>query len=217
MNRSEQIQQFTESIQQGLIESKSDMLSGLIREIAELKYQQQELSKQIEVYQRALSQRDALLPTLETDSANLSFPATKILIDAMYPLGKAEGFFDVEFDGQGRPYRWTGPGTSFQFSIFIPNTQAYTGKLSLFGSLKSENLKKICVYVNGIKQESHIDVSKDFALEFTIAKRSTIGTVSIVFMIPETAIPNDVQPGAQDARRLGVAFHALELVALESR
>lgn len=186
-----------------------------MRELAEIKYEQQELHKQIEVYQRALTQRDALLPRLYTDEKSFSFPAKNICIDAMYPLHRNDGFYDLEFDSQNRPYRWTGPSTSFQFSIFIPNTQQYSAELTLFGSLNKDNLKNIQVYVNGNRQDAHFDVSPVYKFKFSVPERDNVGSVSIVFMISSTEVPNSLKSDAEDHRELGVAFHSLELTAVK--
>ena len=135
-------------------------------------------------------------------------------LDARDFVDAADGFHNLEYDGQGTAYRWTGPGhfTRARFHIDRSVPVAVALRLSSLGV--HTDLDRITVDVDGTVYPMRRLGGQGIALGAgPVPPREEGGLTELFFHIPRLFSPSDT--GFNDERKLGVAVLSIE-VAPES-
>ncbi len=122
----------------------------------------------------------------------------------------APGYYPLEQDGFGRPYRWTGPDREFGFELDVD--RGAPGKVTLrfdmfFAAAPIEDL--VCL-VDGTPQPlSALHVDGGWEVSGELPARADRAGATIAFVVPRIESPED--RGQMDPRRLGLCFRWLEV------
>lgn len=133
----------------------------------------------------------------------LQLPTT-VSIEASELLFPADGFYALEYDDQGRPYRWTGPQQTFCFNVWVDRNRALSLDLHTIGFGASENANGLRAIIDGSCFEARPTESGFRVSE--IPPRPEPGPTTIVIEVAKM-----LKPAGEDLRTLGVLFHRLYL------
>ena len=81
------------------------LFDSLVERLAMQQLALADLRRETASLRAALKLRDVLLPEAHAVHA----PAQRYRIVAAMPLRLEDGFYPLEYDGEGQPFRWTGP------------------------------------------------------------------------------------------------------------
>lgn len=102
-----------------------NVLDALARELAaerlalaDLGQELAALKRELEAIKLVQKSRDILLPQARAQYAG----RRKAAIEAGMPMPADRGFYGLERDGVGNPFRWTGPTPSFHFDVHLDRT-----------------------------------------------------------------------------------------------
>ncbi len=135
---------------------------------------------------------------------------TRLRIAVEDMANDAPGFYALEQDGYGRPYRWTGPAREFGFEVAVDRSAP--GKVTLrfdmfFAAAPIEDL--VCL-VDGTPQPlSALHVDGGWEVSGELPARADRAGATIAFVVPRIESPED--RGQMDPRRLGLCFRWLEV------
>ena len=183
------------------------LLTSLASELASLHQAHQGLLARIVAIETFQSISDQVLTSIA------AVPLAKsVLVDAAFPLTVEQGFYPVEQDSAGTPYRWTGPTRTFYFELFIDRSAPCILALR-FLRLFAVPLPMATVqcFVDGQPVESETDrVKQEFELHATLPSREMAGGTVVTFVCPATTSPRE-QGASKDDRSLGLAFRWLKI------
>jgi len=110
-------------------------LAEMVQEMAVLK---RELGA-IKLVQKA---RDILLPQAQTQYAG----RRKVIVEAGMPMPAEHGFYALERDGVGNPFRWTGPTPEFHFDFHLDRSVPlrFVLQMPLWGAEHASSLRAMC-------------------------------------------------------------------------
>ena len=91
--------------------SSNSLLLSIAKEIVQLNQMYASLLARVMAMESLQSTIDRIVD-LELDLKSEELPET-IFMDATYSLSKFGGFYELEYDQNGNPYRWTGPEAQF--------------------------------------------------------------------------------------------------------
>jgi hypothetical protein len=101
---------------------EQNVLDALARElaagrlaIAELTQEMAGLKRELEAIRLVQKSRDILLPQARNQYAG----RRKAVVEAGMPMPADRGFYALERDGVGNPFRWTGPSQAFHFDFHL--------------------------------------------------------------------------------------------------
>src|ERR1700733_12839398 len=110
-----------EKVRARLVAHRGPELIDLIaEEIGELHERYDDVSrqlKQLKMFQ-AFAERINLL---QEKQSGRRLP-TSARIEASHSLSSEDGFYHLEYEQNGRPYRWTGPSPEFAFRLYVDRT-----------------------------------------------------------------------------------------------
>jgi hypothetical protein len=118
---------------------ENNMVDSLVKELAALKLTQDELVKGLASAKSYITMRDILLP-----EAKLRYEGIhQVKIVATMPLKAEKGFYGIEHDEKGEPFRWTGPQSSFFFDLHLCRTAPLKFNISLarWGTAPSNTIR----------------------------------------------------------------------------
>jgi hypothetical protein len=147
----------------------------------------------------------------ETTVAAEQYPR-KITVDAADSFQGALGLYNLEYDSDGAPFRWSGPDEQFSFRFFIDRRAPVRFTLvfgKIFAEIPPEHLR---CFVDGESSELtfHHRVAAGYEAHGVMPLRRDSGGSVLTFAVPATGSP-DI--GSQDQRRLGVLFRRLTVEA----
>jgi hypothetical protein len=152
---------------------------------------------------------DRIVASAETQTI-ASMPRS-VVIDAAFSLSVESGFYYLEYDVRGVPYRWTGPDPSFFFEVFVDRQAAATVRLRYSQIYSQEVGQPIQCYVDGEEIETTaIDVDGEFEVFGILPSRDSIGGTVLSFICPGVSSPSTVEQ-SHDDRQLGLAFRWLRI------
>jgi hypothetical protein len=131
-----------------------------------------------------------------------------IIIEASFALSAETGFYWLEYDTTGRPYRWTGPESLFFFELFVDRN--YPLDMSLrYSRLQVPGINPVRCYVDGKEVEVKIrDVDGEFEVYAVIPPRRFLGGTVIMFECWNVQVEKEQ---SADSRKLGLAFRWLKI------
>lgn len=123
-------------------------------------------------------------------------------------LAGQQGFYPVEFSGDGKPYRWTGPETFFSFEVVVDRAVPLQLALHIMRFVNYGRQRDLSLLVDGDVVAGELRQSgKEFVLEAVLPEREAKGTTEVVVILPRVEAPADTG----DPRLLGLAFTRLTL------
>lgn len=203
------LERFVQEVRANLDESQ--VLESLIKELALHKLELAEFKRELAVIRAHQRMRDILLPRAKEEYSGRKQAA----IDAGMPLGAEQGFYALEYDGRGRPFRWTGPGRVFHFDLHLDRSTPlrFTLHLAPWCEKYARGLRCFSdgVEIPLVKQPCN------WAVEYgaVLLPREVLGVTRIEFLVAKTFSPALLSAdAAADKRQLGVVF--LDLTASEA-
>ncbi|NQZ04536.1 hypothetical protein [Idiomarina sp.] len=122
-----------------------------------------------------------------------------------------QNFYPLEKTKNEQPYRWTGPEARNVFSLAVDRSKERTVKLRLFNSVEPELLKELEVIVDGEVCEHKLNYDKSIIVITGMLKPvKKFDATQVELKLPRTHSPQELGSG-NDMRKLGVAFHAIEV------
>jgi len=130
------------------------------------------------------------------------------VIDASFSLSTEAGFYQLEYDSLGVPYRWTGPEPTFLFELFIDRQSPAAIRLRFSQATFSQ--RTVQCYVDGHEiATTLVEIDGEFEVRGMLPPRDLVGGSVVSFVCPSVSAP-----GQQDARLLGLVFRWLRIEAV---
>lgn len=173
----------------------TDELAGLRREMDAIKLVQQA--------------RDILLPQAREQYAG----RRKLVIEAGMPMPADRGFYGLERDGVGNPFRWTGPNPSFHFDFHLDRTVPlrFMLQMPLWGAEHAQGLRATSDEMVLPLQRRAGHRVLDF--EGVLMPREALGVTRLTFVASHlSTVPADAEETA--TRQLGVPFLRLSVAEI---
>lgn len=188
--------------------SEGAPLDALAQELARQQALLDELAEQLRVLRAQRVLRDVLLPQAQVSYKGLSVAR----IEAGMPLDTRRGFYSLEYDEHGQPFRWTGPAPSFHFDMHLDRTAPLRFRLVLAAGM-GEALNEIRAFCDGAELPLDLQESTRTA-EFSavLLPRESLGLTRLSFMPYEMFQPKSPGGETTDHRLLGVVFRELTLM-----
>ena len=136
---------------------------------------------------------------------------TSVAIDAAFSLPVESGFYYLEYDLRGVPYRWTGPDPAFFFEVLIDRLSAAAFRLRYSQMCSPEASHLIRCFVDGQEIRALTNtVDGEFEVAGILPARTAVGATVISFLCPAVVAPSMVGQ-SNDSRKLGLAFRWLRI------
>lgn len=149
---------------------------------------------------------------LESDSSIATELAKSVWVEAAFSLSAENGFYGLEHDANGVPYRWTGPEPTFYFELLLDRSSPATLSLRFLKIFRTPSPEKVLrCFVDGqpvAVQTRAID--GEFELNAAIPHRKAGGASVIAFLCSSMQSPLTAGV-SQDRRCLGLAFRWLKI------
>ena len=137
----------------------------------------------------------------------------RVLIDANDVVPVGDNFYESEAYGDEGHYRWTGPERLNNFHVPVDRTQEKTLRISIVNAIKPEILNSIKLYVDGDLVSYDFEKRNEgIELIAALPASSRVQDTLISLFIPHLFSPSEVKPESSDNRKLGIAFHKLEVL-----
>lgn len=129
------------------------------------------------------------------------------VIDASFSLSTEAGFYHLEYDSMGVPYRWTGPEPTFLFELFIDRQFPAAIRLRFSQATFAQTQRAVRCYVDGHEiTTALIEVDGEFEVHGMLPPRDLVGGSVVSFVCPSVSAPE-----GQDIRQLGLVFRWLRI------
>jgi hypothetical protein len=184
-------------------EKLCDKLAELRAEVAELR----ELSRSCK---ELLLMRDEALSGLQISSLS-AHSHKKVTVDARFPLREEDGFYELEYDGTGKHYRWTGPQNYFRFSLMLQRTTDLSGEITIPSAALPENLQRLSCFVDGDELPLVAQPGTKHVFHFMLPANPEITITQLYFFVGQVIRPCDYLPNSSDTRKLGVTFRQIKI------
>jgi hypothetical protein len=133
------------------------------------------------------------------------------VVDASFSLSTEAGFYHLEYDNQGVPYRWTGPEPTFLFELFIDRQLPAAIRLRFSQASFNQAQRSVRCYVDGHEIATMlIEIDGEYEVRGTLPPRDLEGGSVVSFVCPSVSAPS----GQQDIRLLGLVFRWLRIEAV---
>ncbi|WP_282146560.1 hypothetical protein [Alteromonas stellipolaris] len=137
----------------------------------------------------------------------------RVVIDANDVVPVGDNFYEAESYGGGGHYRWTGPERLNNFHVPIDRTKERTMRISIVNSIKPEILNSIKLYVDGDLINYDFEKRNEgIELIASLPTSSRVQDTLVSLFIPHLFSPSDIKPESSDNRKLGIAFHKMEVM-----
>jgi hypothetical protein len=133
------------------------------------------------------------------------------VVDASFSLSTEAGFYHLEYDNYGVPYRWTGPEPTFLFELFIDRQSPADFRLRFSQASFNQAQRPVRCYVDGHEIATVlIEIDGEYEVRGTLPPRDLTGGSVVSFLCPSVSAPS----GQQDIRLLGLVFRWLRIEAV---
>jgi len=204
-----ELKRLEEALEDG--RNRQTFVARLIRELAELRV----AISRIEARQELLSDvvaAGSLAEEAVSPIADADLPK-EIKISADHRLDAEEGFYWLEHNGQGIPFRWTGPSTVFEFGLVVSRAEPMLIKIEMVATVDDKNIDETQCFVDGKRVEvssTRAEYGPGFVLECIVPARSRPGVTAFKVYTPY------VSSVSGDDRAIGVAFSTLSAQRADS-
>ncbi|HJV70905.1 hypothetical protein [Ideonella sp.] len=174
-------------------------LADLLQDMAALK-------RELDAIKLVQKSRDILLPQARTQYAG----RRKAVVEAGMPMPAEHGFYALERDGVGNPFRWTGPSTEFHFNLHLDRSVPlrFVLQMPLWGAEHAGGLRATCDEMTLPLLRRPGNRVLDF--EGMLLPRESLGVTRLTFIANQVrTVPAESDEGAP--RQLGVPFLRLTI------
>jgi hypothetical protein len=125
-------------------------------------------------------------------------------------------FHQLEYDRNGTCFRWSGPANRLLFRFRLSATRRWRSSLRFIATDDQRNLKEMQLFVDGI----HVDTSLNhsfgmWALDSDSFAAGTTAKTELLYIVPGSVIPSELNAESSDNRRIGIACHDLRIEPLD--
>jgi hypothetical protein len=187
---------------------EQNVLDALARElaagrlaIAELTHEMAGLKRELEAIRLVQKSRDILLPQARNQYAG----RRKAVVEAGMPMPADHGFYALERDGVGNPFRWTGPSQAFHFDFHLDRSVPlrFVLQMPLWGGDHASGLRAMSDEMNLPLVRRAGNRVLDF--EGLLLPREALGVTRLTFIAERVStVTSDSDENA--SRQLGVPF-----------
>ena len=190
--------------------SSESLIASIASEIARL----DQANRQLQARLAAMETLQILMDRIAAADQHVAMDELprSVVIDASYSLSAAGGFYEIEYDTDGKPFRWTGPDRPFSFVLLV--NRMHGARFSLEFSRIYAHARPIdqCL-VDGEPVKVVVGKLADrFTLTGELPPRGGNSGSVLTFISPVTVSPAEVET-TFDSRTLGVAFQRLRVIA----
>ncbi|MDJ0390421.1 hypothetical protein QMO56_20100 [Roseomonas sp. E05] len=176
----------------------------LCEQIAMLNFELAKLKQKQKVYAAALRRQGSV-------TRGGASPAASDLpqfaeVDMRDALDALDGFYALEYGNDG-PYRWTGPGSTVRFRVWVDRSVPMQLDAVMYSFGDERNRSDITLKVDGVEVPVRFGDKVIRSEAFPVNDET--GATEIMFNIPHIFRPAD--RGQEDQRLLGVAFAGLKI------
>ncbi len=196
-----------------------NVLDALARElavgrlaVAELTQQLAALRGELDTIKLVQRTRDILLP----QARNQYVGRRKALVEAGMPMPPERGFYALERDGVGNPFRWTGPGPAFHFDFHLDRSVPlrFVLQMPLWGAEHAQGLRAFSDDIGLPLNRRTGNRMLDF--EGVLLPREAMGVTRLTFVAESVrTVASDTEESA--TRQLGVPFLRLSITELSEQ
>jgi hypothetical protein len=186
-----------------------DRMNVIGEQLSELQSLAARYSDQVQQAAQTFSERLKLLE--EAIAAQSGLPDS-ITIDAIHPAAET-GFYFVEYEASGRPFRWSGPSRDFSFTLKIDRSAPLRLRLHLIALIDPNLQSDLLFLVDGVSVPIRVAAQEEgwFDYEATIPAGTGMRETHLVVAVPCVLQPDN----PEDTRLLGVAFRELRIFPVE--
>ena len=189
--------------------SPDKLLNSIAEELQRLHRAHQALIARMHALEITQSTYDQMISSGEPAALEALPQAT--LIDASFSLSTEAGFYHLEYDSQGVPYRWTGPEPTFLFELFLDRRSPSTIRMRFSQATFPGAQRSVRCYVDGHEVATAlVEVDGEFEVRGMLPSRDLVGGSVVSFVCPSVSAPG----GQQDIRLLGLVFRWLRIEAM---
>ncbi|MFO1340063.1 MAG: hypothetical protein U1F53_17860 [Burkholderiaceae bacterium] len=196
-----------------------NVLDALARElaigrlaVAELGQQLAALRGELDTIKLVQRTRDILLPQARSQYAG----RRKALVEAGMPMPPERGFYALERDGVGNPFRWTGPGPAFHFDFHLDRSVPlrFVLQMPLWGAEHAQGLRAFSDDIDLPLNRRSGNRMLDF--EGVLMPREALGVTRLSFVAERVrTVASETEDNA--TRQLGVPFLRLSIAELSEQ
>jgi hypothetical protein len=189
--------------------SPDKLLSSIADELFRLHQAYQTLVARMHALEITQATYDQMISTGEPAALEALPQAT--VIDASFSLSAEAGFYHLEYDSLGVPYRWTGPEPTFLFELFIDRHSPAAIRMRFSQATFTEAQRSVRCYVDGHEIATALfETDGEFEVRGMLPPREVAGGTVVSFVCPSVSAPS----GQQDIRLLGLVFRWLRIEAV---
>ena len=207
LNQTEFKTKIHELVQQIKSQTQDNLIDGIIEEIATNRLIYQEILKKLDVIDSQLIINDLEIPVYIPSKV-----VDELTITADFPLSADNGFYELEYDQQGKTMRWTGLSNSFFFDLCFDRIKEKKLVLEVLSPLSEKNIQQMQCFIDN--SETKLSISKEqvpWQITVLIPANSNVTNTKISFVIPELIKPCEIDSSQKDTRNLGVVFYRLSI------
>ena len=123
-----------------------DLMNDIGEKLSELQSLAARYSDQV---QQAAQTFSARLKSLEDAIGLQSGLPHSVTIDAIHPAAD-NGFYDIEYEESGWPFRWSGPSRDFSFDLKIDRSAPLRLRIHLIAMIDFKQQSDLLLLVNGV-------------------------------------------------------------------
>jgi hypothetical protein len=190
-----------------------NVLDALARELAASRLAMVELTAEVAALRHEMDaiklvqkSRDILLPQARLQYAG----RRKATVEAGMPMPAERGFYALERDGVGNPFRWTGPTQAFHFDFHLDRAVPlrFVLQMPLWGADHAQGLRASCDEMSLPLLRRPGNRVLDF--EGVLLPRESLGVTRLTFLADRlSTVSSNDEDGA--TRQLGVPFLRLNV------
>jgi len=189
--------------------SPDKLLNSIAEELCRLQQAYQTLVARMHALEITQFAYDQMISSGEPTALE-AMPETTV-IDASFSLSTEAGFYQLEYDSHGVPYRWTGPEPTFLFELFIDRRLPATIRMRFSQATFAEAQQSVRCYVDGHEiATALVEMDGEFEVRGMLPSRDLVGGTVVSFVCPSVSAP----AGQQDIRLLGLVFRWLRIEAV---
>ncbi len=186
-------------------------MAALVAEFVELRRRHAALTARMAAMEAIQAVTDAIAATAVGGEVQAPLPRI-VWIGASHALHDAVGFYHLEYDNRGSPFRWSGPDNHFSIPVFVDRAAGAHFRLECGQMYAGNDIEQIqCLVDAELVPLSVTKQAQGFALSGEMPPRPGREGSVITCVLPAVASPQD--KGESDSRRLGVKFLSLNIAA----
>ena len=165
----------------------------------------------------ALEVTETFYDQIAAEQRQLAFESLprSVTVDAAFSLATDSGFYHIEYDERGAPYRWTGPEPTFTVEVMVDRAVPAKLRMHYIHVHSRDADHTVQCYVDGEPLKTVMFRSDgEFEVHGELPARDVAGGTVLTFVSPGVS-PAGIFDESQDIRQLGLAFRWLRIDPIE--